>query len=403
MDCRLVWSGRDAAAELSLDTRRNIITRLAETLQEHVDDIIQANQVDLASADPKFYDRLLLTPERVASMSMNLLNLIQHPDPCGRILHTFDNNGLRIVQTTVPFGIIGMIYEARPNVTIDAFALSVYTGNACVLKGGSEAHHTNTCLIRLIHQVLTELELSVGLVTLMPSSRESVEALLNSDISDLLIPRGSKGLIEYIRDNARVPVIETGAGVVHIYFDLSGDADIGAKVITNSKLRRVTVCNALDSLLVHYDRLHDLPYLVKSLHNVKIYADIFAYEVLHDHHPNVCLCDDDMDGVEFLDYVLAIKTVFDSNAAISHINAHGSHHSDGIIAEDLSTIATFTAKVDSAVVYVNASTAFTDGTEFGLGGEIGISTQKLHARGPFSIQSLVTTKFIATGNGHIRE
>lgn len=314
---------------------------------------------------------------------------------------------MTIRKISVPFGVIGVIYEARPNVTCDVFSLCLKSGNVCVLKGGSDADCSNRALVRIIHQVLEKYQLNPALCTLLPLDREATAELLNAvGLVDLVIPRGSSSLIQYVRDHARIPVIETGAGICHTYFDIAGDKEKGQAIINNAKTRRVSVCNALDCLLIHEQRLADLPYLCQLLsqHQVIIYADEPAFKALQGNYPPDLLqqATEESYGTEFLDYKMSIRTVPSLEEALRHIARYSSKHSECIITEDKQNEDIFLQKVDAACVYANVSTAFTDGAQFGFGAEIGISTQKMHARGPMALPELTTYKYIITGNGQTR-
>jgi glutamate-5-semialdehyde dehydrogenase len=373
--------------------------------------ILEENAKDLARMDPgnPKYDRLQLTEKRMEGIAGDMRNVAMLPSPFGRLLsETTRPNGLTIKKISVSFGVIGIIYEARPNVSFDVFSLCLKSGNVCLLKGGSDANDSNIAIVGLIQKVLKSLGLNPDIVTLLPNDRESTTQLLNAvGQVDLIIPRGSQSLIEYVRDNARVPVIETGAGICHTYFDEFGDLTKGAAIIENAKTRRVSVCNTLDCLIVHASRIHDLSMLCEPLiaSNVTIYADVPAYASLKGFYPDQLLKESTETeyGTEFLDYKMAIKTVNTFSEALEHISRFGSKHSEAIISENKIRIATFQQEVDAACVYANASTAFTDGAQFGLGAEIGISTQKLHARGPMALQEMTTYKWIISGNGQIRK
>ncbi len=307
----------------------------------------------------------------------------------------------------MPLGVVAVIYESRPNVTIDVFSLCFKTGNACVLKGGKEAHYSNIYLVSLIQKSLETHGISTQAICLLPSDRKAIHALLNAvNLVDVCIPRGSQTLINFVRENAKIPIIETGAGIVHTYFDSSGDADQARLIIDNAKTRRVSVCNALDSLVIHEKRLNELPFLMEPLaeKNVVIFADPQSYQTLESSYPKQLLhkAKPSDFGHEFLSHKMAIKTVGSAEEAVEHIMLYTSGHSEAILAEDQDTINYFLERVDAAAVYVNTSTAFTDGGQFGMGGEIGISTQKLHARGPMSLDSLTSYKWVIWGDGQIR-
>jgi glutamate-5-semialdehyde dehydrogenase len=316
-------------------------------------------------------------------------------------------NGLNITKKSVPFGVIGIIYEARPNVSFDIFSLCFKSGNACILKGGSDARFSNEAIIDLIRNVLDEHGVNPNICTLLPNGMNATEELMNArDYVDLIIPRGGKGLIDYVRENSRIPVIETGAGVCHTYFHREGDVKKGKDIITNAKTRKVSVCNSLDCLIIDRERLDDLHYLCEELEkkDVIIYADKQAYEALFSYYSHSLLkkADEESFGIEFLDYKMAIRTVTDIEEAIGHISKYSSKHSEAIISENKEAINLFEKLVDAACIYANASTSFTDGAQFGLGAEIGISTQKLHARGPMALEELCTYKWLIEGNGQIR-
>lgn len=372
--------------------------------------ILAENQKDLQRMDtsnPK-YDRLLLNEQRIKDIVKDIRNVATLPSPIGKILlkRTLDN-GLDLTRVTVPFGVIGIIYEARPNVSFDVFSLCFKSGNACVLKGGSDARFSNEAIIDIIRNVLDHNGVNPNVCTLLSNDRNATEELLNArDFVDLIIPRGGKELINYVRENSRIPVIETGAGVCHTYFHKNGDASKGRNIITNAKTRKVSVCNSLDCLVIDKERLGDLPYLCEDLgeKNVIIYADKQAYEALSGNYPQELLnkADENSFGTEFLDYKMAVKTVWDLNEAVQHISTYSSKHSEAIVSEDGEAIDYFEKMVDAACVYANASTAFTDGAQYGMGAEIGISTQKMHARGPMALEELCTYKWIVEGNGQIR-
>jgi glutamate-5-semialdehyde dehydrogenase len=373
--------------------------------------LLQENQKDLDRMDPANpnYDRLKLTAERIQDIAHDIINVAHLENPLGHILSEKTMpNGLRISKITVPLGVVGIIYEARPNVTFDVFALCFKTGNACVLKGGSDAVYSNLAIIDVIHQVLIKHNIDVNVATLLPTEREAADAMFNAvGYIDVLIPRGSQNLINHVRQNSKVPIIETGAGIVHTYFDESGDLKKGTDIIFNAKTRRVSVCNALDCLIIHSSRLNDLPAIAVPLGEaqVELFADEPAYAILKDHYPANFLhkAKPEHFGTEFLSLKLAIKTVDSFDEALEYIAIHSSKHSEAIISEDTFNIETFLNRVDAAAVYVNASTAFTDGAQFGLGAEIGISTQKLHARGPMGLQELTSYKWLIKGDGQIRK
>ncbi|MDJ0367632.1 glutamate-5-semialdehyde dehydrogenase [Hymenobacter sp. H14-R3] len=399
-----------ALATVAPATIDALLRDLADALLAHTDFLLSENEKDLArmpATDPR-HDRLRLTPERLAAIADDLRSVAALPSPLGIVLSEKGlPNGLQLKKVRVPLGVVGIIYEARPNVTIDSLALCLKTGNACLLKGGSDAAASNVALIEVAGPVLLRHGLPLAAATLLPPERAATEALLLAvGYVDVVIPRGSQGLINYVRENARVPVIETGAGVVHTYFDETGDLATGAAIVANAKTRRVSVCNSLDCLLLNQSRLPDLPALVAPLAaaQVQLFADAPAHAALAGHYPADLLAaaTEAHFGTEFLDYKLAIKTVPDLDAALDHIARHGSRHSEAIISEDVAHIDTFLQVVDAAAVYANASTAFTDGGQFGLGAEIGISTQKLHARGPMGLEELTSYKWLVRGTGQVR-
>lgn len=387
-----------------------ILQSLAEELRNNVQSVESANQLDLdrmADDNPK-YDRLKLNQERIEAIACDVESVALLQVPVGEILEkrTLDN-GLELEKRRVALGVVGVIYEARPNVTVDVFALCLRSGNACVLKGGSDAEKSNVVLVEIIKKVLDKHGVDTDIIQLLPAERKATDELLNAvGFVDVLIPRGSQGLINLVRDNAKLPVIETGAGIVHTYFDASGNLELGQQVIFNAKTRRVSVCNALDCLVLHKDRLAELPALVKPMggRQVQIFADEKAFEQLKGKYPVGLLHEATKEdfGTEFLSLKLSIKTVDDFDAALDHIYQYSSKHSEAIIAEDADVIERYLNEVDAAAVYVNTSTAFTDGAQFGLGAEIGISTQKLHARGPMGLRELTSYKWIIKGNGQVR-
>ena len=387
-----------------------ILEEVALRLKAQQAEILRANAEDLTrmeAANPK-RDRLQLTPARLAEMADELLQVAHLPSPLHRTLAEWTRpNGMKIQKVSVPFGVVGIIYEARPNVTTDVFALCLKSGNVCVLKGGSDAQASNRALVALIQDVLRRRGLDPAICTLLPPEREAAQALLQAEgLVDLVIPRGGKALIRSVREQSRIPVIETGAGICHTYFDAAGDVEKGQRIILNAKTRRVSVCNALDCLLIHRNRLVVLPELCRPLADkqVVLYADKEAFSVLQGHYPKELLqpATDTSFGTEFLDYKMSIRTVGSLEEAVRHINRYGSRHSECIVSEDEAAIRRFEREVDAACVYANVATSFTDGAQFGFGAEIGISTQKLHARGPMALPELTTYKYIISGNGQIR-
>ena len=387
-----------------------VLLDVAEAAIENTAFILQENAKDLSRMDPSDpkYDRLMLTADRIKGIASDINNVATLPSPLGRILSAITRpNGLQITKISVPFGVIGIIFEARPNVTFDVFSLCLKSGNACVLKGGSDANDSNVAIVKVIHEVLRKHDLDENILALLPIDRESTAELLHAHgLVDLIIPRGSQSLINFVRENSSIPVIETGAGICHTYFDESGDIAKGKEIVYNAKTRRPGVCNSLDCLVVHENRLNDLPLLTELLpqSNVIIYADEKAFTVLDGKYPSELLehATEESFGTEFLDYKMAVKTVADLDEALDHIATFSSKHSEAIVSEDQETLEIFRKSVDAAAVYCNVSTAFTDGAQFGLGAEIGISTQKLHARGPMALEELTSYKWIVDGDGQIR-
>lgn len=387
-----------------------ILEAIAKETESKMYYILAENQKDLQRMDtsnPK-YDRLLLNEQRIMDIVKDIRNVASLPSPVGKaLMQKTLPNGLNLSKVTVPFGVIGIIYEARPNVSFDVFSLCLKSGNACILKGGSDARFSNEAIIDLIRNVLDSNGINPNVCSLLPNDRTATEALMNArNYVDLIIPRGGQELINYVRENSRIPVIETGAGVCHTYFHKDGDIKKGKDIITNAKIRKVSVCNSLDCLVIDRERLDDLHYLCEDLDkkDVIIYADKHAYETLFSYYSYDQLkkADEKSFGTEFLDYKMSIKTVTDIEEAINHISKYSSKHSEAIISEDAEAIKLFEKMVDAACVYSNASTAFTDGAQFGLGAEIGISTQKMHARGPMALEELCTYKWLIDGNGQTR-
>lgn len=384
---------------------------IADALLSESARILAANASDMERMDVAnpMRDRLALSQSRLEGIASDLRHVAELASPLHRTLEARTlPNGLKLEKVAVPFGVIGVIYEARPNVTVDVTGLCLKSGNAVVLKGGHDAECSNLAIVEVIHSVLFRHGIDTGVVTLLPSDREATARLLRArGMVDLLIPRGSKSLIDYVRDNACIPVIETGAGVCHAYFHADGDVVKGEKIVTNAKTRRVSVCNALDTLIVDRSRLGDLSALCAGVKakNVIIYADPEAYVALKGQYTDELLKEADADcfGREFLDYKMSVKTVGNLDEALEHISRYGSGHSDSIVTENSEAADRFLTMVDSACVYHNAPTSFTDGAQFGLGAEIGISTQKLHARGPMALRELTTYKWLIRGNAQTRE
>ena len=397
-------------ATISDEERNNILLAVADSIEVNIPQIIADNAIDLArmDKDDPMYDRLQLTEKRLHDIAADMRHVSTLPSPLGRILKekTLDN-GLHLRRISVPFGVIGMIYEARPNVTFDVFSLCFKSGNACILKGSKDADESNKAAIKVIHEVLKKFKINTAIVELLPATHEATAEMLTAvGYIDLCIPRGSKRLINFVRDTAKIPVIETGAGVVHCYFDESGDVNIGKDIIHNAKCRRCSVCNALDTLIINSSRLNDLSEICSKLAESKviIHADERAFNALNGHYPDHLLKEvtQDIWDTEWLSMQMGIKTVDSLDEAIQHIDKYGSGHSESIISEDIEAQHKFQTLVDAACVYVNAPTSFTDGSQFGLGAEIGISTQKLGARGPMALEEITTYKWLIEGHGQIR-
>ena len=409
------WKQTSLLASRSLNllsdaTINELLLAVAEEATAQADFILTENAIDLALMDKSnpMYDRLLLSKERLEGIAADIRNVVSLPSPLGKsLMETVRPNGMRISKISVPFGVVGIIYEARPNVSFDVFSLCLKSGNACVLKGGTDAYHSNLAIVTVIQSVIGKFGLDKNIVTLLGAGREATTELMNAvGFVDVIIPRGGKGLIDFVRNNSKIPVIETGAGICHSYFDEFGDLEKGREIVFNSKTRRVSVCNALDCLIIHEKRLADLPALCRKLAEKKvvIYADVKAYTFLSGNYPQELLekATPESYGIEFLDYKISIKTVDAIAEAVAHITAHSSKHSECIISENEQNTAYFDKVIDAACVYTNVSTAFTDGAQFGLGAEIGISTQKLHARGPMGLAELCSYKWIIKGEGQVR-
>ena len=407
----LFSSVRQASRKLNLIDEQKInavLCKVADAAVARTAEILEANKQDLARMEPTNpkYDRLMLTAERIADIAADMRRVAQLPSPLGKVLAEWTQpNGMTISKVSVPFGVIGIIYEARPNVTFDVFSLCLKSGNAVIMKGGSDAASSNDAIVRVIHSVLREEGIDTAVATLLPPTHEATAEMLNAvEYVDLIIPRGSKNLINFVRDNSRVPVIETGAGICNCYFHTSGDLEKGRRIVMNAKTRRVSVCNALDSLIIDRSRLADLPQLVAPLadKHVIIYADEESFPMLVGQYPYLEHATADDWGHEYMDYKMSLKTVGGIDEALDHIARYSSRHSESIVAEDTEAQARFQKEVDAACVYTNLPTSFTDGGQFGFGAEIGISTQKLHARGPMALPEITTYKSLSNGNGQIR-
>ncbi len=405
---------KDASRDLisvKQDTINALLLALADEAENSTSTIIAENKKDLDALDaqnPK-YDRLKLTAERIKAIAADIRNVASLPSPLSKILEQRElSNELKLSKVSVPLGVIGIIYEARPNVTFDCFALCIKSGNACILKGGSDAKYSNDAIISIIKKVLSKFALNTSIAELLPIEREATTALLRArGFVDVIIPRGSQNLINFVADNAKVPVIETGAGIVHTYIDEIADIAKAREIVYNAKTRRVSVCNSLDCLIVHKKQLANLPSVLEPLakRNVILFADEPSMMILIGRYPKELLrpATAESYGIEFLDYKMSVKTVSDINEALTHIYTYSSKHSEAIISDIVENIELFINEVDAAAIYTNASTAFTDGSQFGLGAEIGISTQKLHARGPMALAEMTSYKWVVRGNGQVRK
>ena len=414
MDLTKVFQQVKAASRtltlISKEKTNEVLLALASEVEAKSANILVANAKDLAKKDPKdpTYDRLKLTEERLKGIADGIRDVAKLPSPIGRTIdERVRPNGLNIKRISVPFGVIGIIYEARPNVSLDVFSLCFKSGNACVLKGGTDAHESNSAIVDVIHDVLKKQGVNEDIVALLPAGRESTGEMLNArGYIDVIIPRGSAGLIRFVIENAKVPVIETGAGTCHTYFDEKGDVEKGKNIVFNAKTRRPSVCNTLDTIIIHRKRLADLPAICEpcASKNVIIYADEASFKALEGKYPANLLehAGSDDFGKEWLDYKMSVKTVNDIDEALEHIQNYGTGHSEAIVSEDKSACDKFVQMVDAACVYTNAPTSFSDGGEFGLGAEIGISTQKMHARGPMGLEELNIYKWVIAGNGQVR-
>lgn len=403
----------DAAYRLPLLQEEKIneaLYAVADAIMTNADELLRANALDLAAMEKSnpMYDRLLLTTERLEGIAGDMRKVAELQQPVGQLIdERVRPNGMKLKRVRVPFGVIGVIYEARPNVSFDVFSLCLKSRNACVLKGGSDAYNSNKAIVELIHRVLNGIGINQYVVDLLPAGHEAAQELMRAvGKVDLLIPRGSARLIKSVRENSLVPVIETGAGVCHTYFDKDADIEKGAAIVFNAKTRRVSVCNALDSLVIHKERLHDLPAICNRLQekDVVIEADEASYSVLQGAYPAHLLekATADSFGKEYLSHRMSVKCVDSFDEALEHIRKYTSHHSECIVTENSANAKMFQQCIDAACVYVNVSTAFTDGAQFGLGAEIGISTQKLHARGPMGLAELTTYKWLIEGEGQTR-
>ena len=395
--------------KLDENQKNRALLAVADKLVERQEEILAANRTDIQNGEengmnPGLLDRLRLTTQRIEAMAEGLRQVAELPDPTGEVLEeTVRPNGLRIRKCRVPMGVIGIIYESRPNVTADAFALCFKTGNAVILKGGSDAIHSNRAIVEVLQDALQECGVTPDAVQLIQATDRKVTArfMQMKEYVDVLIPRGGAGLIRSVVENSTIPVIETGTGNCHIYVDKAADLDMAVKIIFNAKTQRIGVCNACESLVVHRDvRERFLPMLKAVLDekNVELRGDEGILEIL----PDISGATEEDFGTEYLDYILSLKTVDSVEEAVEHINRYNTGHSETIVTEDPETAEWFLNNVDAACVYVNASTRFTDGFEFGFGAEIGISTQKLHARGPMGLRELTSYKYKIYGDGQVR-
>lgn len=403
-----VKKASEVLALLSEEKKNEILLSLAVALLEKKDEVLEANRKDCERMGPDklHYDRLLLTEERLRSIAEDLRSLTKLSAGLGDVLEQRTMpTGLDLKKIRVPLGVIGVIFEGRPNVTVDVFSICFKSGNACILKAGSEATDSAMALVRIIHEVLVTYGIDEAVCFLMPPAREHTAELLKArEFVDVIIPRGGSGLIDFVVENSSIPVIETGAGVVHTYVDREVNLEKAAAIIFNAKTRRPSVCNALDTLIVHESHLKDLAFLVEKLSEkqVEIFADEAAYKILNGSYHFLQHASEEHFGMEFLSLKMSIKTVSSVAQAVLHISKYGSKHSEAILSESAEVIEYFLNHVDAAVVYANASTCFTDGAQFGLGAEIGISTQKLHARGPMALKEMTSTKWLVRGSGQVR-
>lgn len=405
---KAVVAKRDAA-RLKIDEKNNALTQIAKAIVANSDTIIEANSLDMkagqkAGMKQGLLDRLKLTPDRILQMAEGINQVVALEDPVGEVIGMWKRpNGLTIGQKRVPLGVIGIIYESRPNVTLDAFGLCFKTGNAVILKGGSDALNSNMAIVKVIRDALIDCKINPDCIQLIESTDRAVttEFMHMNEYVDVLIPRGGAGLIRTVVNNATIPVIETGTGNCHVYVDAQADMNMALDIIENAKTQRIGVCNACESILVHKEIADKfLPLLANRLfgHNVEIRGDEQSRFII----PEFKEATEEDYGTEYLDYIVSLKIVENVDEAINHINKYNTGHSESIITNNYNNSQKFLEEVDAAAVYVNASTRFTDGFEFGFGAEIGISTQKLHARGPMGLKELTTTKYIIYGNGQIR-
>lgn len=395
-------------ARLETKEKENLVQKIAKAIKNNEKEVLQANKIDadkLADSDPK-KDRLVLNEERIDWMVNDAQNVAKLEDPSGKVLvERILENGVKLKKIAVPMGVVGIIYESRPNVTLDAICLTLKSGNAVVLRGGTDAENSNKAIVKIVHEVLEKENLDPSIVQLLPTDRKFVKELLKAEkYVDILIPRGSQRLINFVRENAKIPTIETGAGVCHTFIEKTADLEMALKIVLNAKLQRPSVCNALDTILISSEvAVEFLPKIKVAFekYETEIFADARSFEILKDYKFLKKAEAGDF-GREFLGYGCSIKVVDCFEEALEHIAENSSRHSEAIVTKDLKLAETFLTEVDAAAVYHNASTRFSDGSVFGLGAEIGISTQKLHARGPFALEKLVTEKWVLRGEGQVR-
>lgn len=411
--CQNAHACRGVIGKLSTEEKNTLLQDAADLLVEREESILTANKMDIAYAEEKgmakgMIDRLALTSARIADMADGLRQVAALNDPIGDVLSKVERpNGMVVTKRRVPMGVVGIIYESRPNVTADAFGLCFKTGNVCVLKGGSDAIHSNIAIVAVLKEALQKHGLPEAACSLIEdTNRETTMAFMKmKEYVDVLIPRGGSGLIQNVVNNATIPVIETGVGNCHVYVDEFADLDMAVNVVFNAKTQRISVCNACESLLVHENIAREfLPMLQEKLaeKNVELRADALCYSCLDANKGNVKEAEESDWGTEYLDYILSIKAVPDVDEAIAHINKYNTAHSESIITKDETVAERFLNEIDSACVYWNVSTRFSDGNEFGFGAEIGISTQKLHARGPMGLEALTSYKYVIYGDGQVR-
>ena len=401
-------------ARLSTEDKNAVLMNLVDLLRSDQEDVLEANRADYEEAESEgleesLLDRLLLTSDRLNGTADEIQRVAELPDPIGEVIETSSlPNGLTTSRRRVPLGVVGSIYESRPNVTIDIFGLCLKSGNACILRGGKETIRSNTALVTVLRKALTKAGVTTDVVQFVDNpDRVLVDAMLKMDgYIDLLVPRGGASLVKFVAENATMPAVTGGIGVCHTYVDRSADLEMAAEIVHNAKVRRPSICNALDTLLIHSEvAINGLPIIAKALSasGVELRCDNRALSILGPHSSEVAIpANEDDWGREFLSLTAAVKVVDSFNDALEHIETYGSGHSEAIVTEDKSAATRFLDEVDAAAVYVNASTQFTDGGQFGLGAEVGISTQKFHARGPMGLKELTSYKWVVVGKGQVR-